>query len=107
MFTGECGDNQECAATASFLGVESDSYYEGEDLDDNDTDYSYTTNVGDGSAATRQESTSSQNWMPYAVMGAVLSGFIIFVVLRKRVSRTIEQWPEKENYALTSFRRIR
>ena len=88
MFTGNCGYDEECAATAAFLGVSDESYYDGEDLDDTNTNYSpsYTTDVGDGSAATGQVSTVSQNWLAYAVMGALLSGFIIFVVLRKRVS---------------------
>jgi hypothetical protein len=101
-----CGDDADCAAGAQYLGGQSD-YYDAEEGDgaydnadganDNGEDASETSDNGDRSymdegwdSVNYESSTASNNYMPYFILGAVLTGFIMALVWRKRVSRFLK-----------------
>lgn len=82
VFVGHCDGDEACIESAMYLGVDAD-YYDETDYTDS---YSYSPNIGDGSAFTGSNTSSSSTWLPYAIMGALLVGLVAAVIWRKRVS---------------------
>lgn len=72
---------------ADFYGDEGNSEVTSEGDDENyDADRSY---IGEGSNGVNHNSQSVQaNWMPYIIIGGVLTTLMIGIVWRKRVSET-------------------
>lgn len=107
-FIGNCEGDQDCIATASYLGVETTSSstsdstsestgdsstaaddttgYATEYYNTTDADTTYSTSVGTGSRSNSGNVVASSHWAAYAVLGSVLTAFLLVVIWRKRVS---------------------
>ena len=97
-----CGDDAKCLAAAELFGGDT-GYYNDVDPDsgyayydeDNEGDRSY---IGGGSdSLNHQTTTSSANYMPYIIVGGVLTTFLMALVWRKR--GTIENDELKKEFA--------
>jgi hypothetical protein len=113
QFLGNCQGDSQCEKTASFLGLDPNSSYLS-DTADYTTDYSTAdssnnayyaaeyaatdsptsvkssvsdSSVGTGtSTADNNGAQVSANWAAYAILGGVLTAFLMIVIWRKRVS---------------------
>jgi hypothetical protein len=85
-----CGGNAECVAGADYYGTDSEyysaeeEYYENDDGGD-DGNRSYISPGSD--SLNHQTATANAKYMPYFIIGAVLTTLTMAMVWRKRVSR--------------------
>lgn len=82
-FIGNCNGDSDCVKTAQYLDLSEDYYADEGDIDANTAEYSGTYSERTGSG---QESSATQNWLVYGILGGTLAAFMMLVIWRKRVS---------------------
>jgi hypothetical protein len=93
-FIGNCNGDSDCVKTAQYLDLSEDYYADEGDIDANTAEYSGTYSERTGSG---QESSATQNWLVYGILGGTLAAFMMLVIWRKRVSFIrceVREWSE-------------